>query len=357
MAHDLPPLHEAVGVEIAGLDLGDGSASDAVATLRDCVHRHGCALLRGQSLPALSRLGRALGELLPPYRPQYSLVDFPEIIRVGNPVEDGKAVAYLNRGGVEWHSDSPGSSRPPEASLLYCLESVLPDRLKARIEDLELVHSFNTFNDQVARYKESTVPAQDGDLRTRNRDTSDPIVQCHPATGARHLYVSHAMVKRIPDMDFDEGMALVMEVVGHVTAPQLIYKHVWRPATSCVRQPKLPPHPFPLRLRRLSAHPAPVAPDHRRRAALHEKVRQPRYLSGLGISFGLTDRPLERAPMSVIDIAIPAVIGLLLIAWPQCVFLGSKVTPDARKIRRMRAFGLVLLLIASLFQGIRLAGG
>lgn len=61
--------------------------------------------------------------------------------------------------------------------------------------------------------------------------------------------------------------------------------------------------------------------------------------------------------MSLTDIAIPAGFGLLLLDWPQCVFLGSKVTPDARKIRRMRAFGLVLLLIASLFQGIRLAGG
>ncbi len=250
MAHSVSPLHDAVGVELSGLDLGDGSASEAVESLRDRVHRHGCALLRGQSLPpaALARLGRALGEPLPPYRPQYSLPDFPEIIGVGNLVEDGEVVAYLNRGGIEWHSDSPGSSRPPEVSLLYCLESVLPDgggetgfastvsgyralpdALKARIETLELVHSFNTFNDQVARYEESTVPTQDGALRERNRDTSDPMVQRHPATGARHLYVSHAMVKRIPGLDHAEGMKLVMEVVERATAPHLIYKHVWQP--------------------------------------------------------------------------------------------------------------------------------
>jgi len=61
--------------------------------------------------------------------------------------------------------------------------------------------------------------------------------------------------------------------------------------------------------------------------------------------------------MSVIDIAIPAAFGLLLLAWPQCVFLGSKVTPNAKKIRLMRTFGLVLLVIAGLFQGVRLAGG
>jgi len=61
--------------------------------------------------------------------------------------------------------------------------------------------------------------------------------------------------------------------------------------------------------------------------------------------------------LSVIDIAIPAVVGLLLVARPRFVFLGSKVTPDAKKIRLMRVFGAVLLVIAALFQGVRLAGG
>jgi alpha-ketoglutarate-dependent taurine dioxygenase len=267
MAHELTPLHEAVGVEIAGLDLGDGSASNAVAALRDGVHRHGCALLRDQELaPAtLARLGRALGKPLPPYRPQYSLPDFPEIVRVGNTVEGGAPTAYLNRGGVEWHSDSPGSARPPEASLLLCLESVLPDgggetgfastvsgyralpdALKARIENLELVHSFNTFNDRVARYRDSAVPAQAGTLRTRNRDTRDRIVQCHPATGQRHLYVSHAMVKAVPGLEFEDGLALVMEVVRHATAPHLVYKHVWRPGDLMVFDNRSCLHtPFP----------------------------------------------------------------------------------------------------------------
>ena len=61
--------------------------------------------------------------------------------------------------------------------------------------------------------------------------------------------------------------------------------------------------------------------------------------------------------MSLIDIAIPAMVGLLLIAWPRFVFLGSKVTPDAKKIRLMRVSGIVLLVIAGLFQGVRLAAG
>ena len=267
MSTTLNPLHDAVGVEIGELDLDARDAADAVETLRDCVHRHGCALLRGQTLPppALSRLAKALGEPLPPYRPQYGLPGFPEIVRVGNLVENAEVAAYLNRGGVEWHSDSPGSPRKPGYSLLYCLESVipdgggetgfastvsgyraLPDVLKRRIEDLELVHSFNTFNDRVAGYEDSTVPAQDGNLRDRNRDTSDPMVQTHPATGETHLYVSHAMVKRVPGMDFEDGMKLVTAVVEQATAPHLIYRHVWSPGDLIVFDNRTCLHtPFP----------------------------------------------------------------------------------------------------------------
>ncbi len=42
---------ELLGLDLTDLDLGDGAAPAAVETLRDCVHRHGCALMRGQSLP------------------------------------------------------------------------------------------------------------------------------------------------------------------------------------------------------------------------------------------------------------------------------------------------------------------
>ncbi len=205
MSTTLERRHDAVGVEIRGLGV---TALEAVETVRDAANDHGCALLHGQELPppALAQLAGALGEPLPPYRPQYGLPDLPEIVRVGNLVANGEVVTYLNRGGVEWHSDSPGSSRPPGYSLLYCLDSVIPDgggetgfastvsgyralsdRLQQRAKNLSLVHSFNTFNDLVASHEDSTVPAQDGDLRDRNMDTLDPVVQHHPATGARHL--------------------------------------------------------------------------------------------------------------------------------------------------------------------------
>ncbi len=242
----LSSLHKDVGVELAPLDLANPNAADVV---RHAAARHGCALLRGMDLDPgeLIRLARRLGVPLAPYRPQYSVPGFPEVVQIGNLLEDGAASVYLNRGGVEWHSDSPGSARPAGCSMLYCLESEIPDgggetgfastvsgyralpsQTKSEIAPLKLVHSFNTFNDQVAAYAGSQVAAQDGDLRARNQDTSDDLVQTHPLTGERLIYVSHAMVKGYVGIDPEQGRALIMDLVAQMTSPDRIYKHTWR---------------------------------------------------------------------------------------------------------------------------------
>ena len=59
--------------------------------------------------------------------------------------------------------------------------------------------------------------------------------------------------------------------------------------------------------------------------------------------------------MSFVDVAIPAIVGLVLLAWPHAVFTGSKVTPDAKKIRLIRIGGVVLLVVAALYLAVKLA--
>ena len=261
MAENLTPLHPDVGVELA--------APEGVqpAQLRHLAAQYGCVLVRSQDLPPpdLLALAHGLGVPLPPYRPQYSVSGFPEIVQVGNLPEKGKPSVYLNRGGVEWHTDSPGSSHPAGCSLLYCLESeipdgggetgfastvtgylALPDDIRTKIAEVELVHSFNTFNDKVAAYADSTVPAQDGELRTRNADTVDCLVQTHPLTGDRLIYVSHAMVKGFLGIEAEQGREMVAELVDRLTAPERIYKHQWRPGDLMVFDNRSCLHtPFP----------------------------------------------------------------------------------------------------------------
>jgi hypothetical protein len=61
--------------------------------------------------------------------------------------------------------------------------------------------------------------------------------------------------------------------------------------------------------------------------------------------------------MSFIDVAIPAVIGLVALVWPHAMCYGSRTTPDEKKIRLIRGAGIILLLAAAVYLVIKLAGG
>lgn len=61
--------------------------------------------------------------------------------------------------------------------------------------------------------------------------------------------------------------------------------------------------------------------------------------------------------MSYIDVAIPAIIGLLALLWPQVAFVGSRANADERKLRLIRWVGVALLVVAALYLAVRLMGG
>jgi hypothetical protein len=60
--------------------------------------------------------------------------------------------------------------------------------------------------------------------------------------------------------------------------------------------------------------------------------------------------------MSFIDVAIPGFIGLVLLIWPQSMFVGARVSPDAKKIHLLRGAGALLVGVAGLYLVIRIVG-
>jgi len=59
--------------------------------------------------------------------------------------------------------------------------------------------------------------------------------------------------------------------------------------------------------------------------------------------------------MSFIDVAIPAIIGLVALVRPQIMFYGSRATPNEKKIRIFRSVGVILLAAAAIYLVIKLA--
>lgn len=61
--------------------------------------------------------------------------------------------------------------------------------------------------------------------------------------------------------------------------------------------------------------------------------------------------------MSFIDVAIPGIIGAVLLLRPQLLFVGSRAIPDPKKIRLLRGAGGALLFAAMIYLVIKLAAG
>ena len=153
----------------------------------------------------------------------------------GRPVESSRVKSLV--GNQEWHSDSSFKRVPAKASILAAVVVPVPGgetrvrrhagRLRRacsvdereRIEGLVAQHSF----------------AGDAYLTDAEREilapVEHPIVQRHPATGRRALFVGrHA--RAVVGIDPDEGRRLIDELREHACRPPRIYTHRW----SCGRR-------------------------------------------------------------------------------------------------------------------------
>jgi hypothetical protein len=57
--------------------------------------------------------------------------------------------------------------------------------------------------------------------------------------------------------------------------------------------------------------------------------------------------------MSYVDVAIPAIAGILALVRPEMFF---RKPPDMRRLRLIRLFGVGLLIVAAAYLALRLAG-
>ena len=244
---NLKSLHCDFGVEVEDVYLPFLSYRD-FEKLRRIIHQHGFGLLRNQSLGAetMVKIAKCFGIPLSGYRPEFTHSEHPELVLLGNIVENGKTVTYLNTQGVEWHTDGTGAILPPNVTMLYAVEvptrggetlfasavksyESLPKSLRVEIEGVQVVNSFDHHNDRVSTFQGTNVNPRTKAQRNRNPDKVEPLVQTHPITGEAHLFVTHQMVKEVCGYDTNAGKDLIMTLVDHMTKTERVYTHRWRP--------------------------------------------------------------------------------------------------------------------------------
>ena len=250
MPFTIKPATVAFGAELLDCELRAESTPELARMTADAMDRYGVCVFRGQQITdeqqiAFSRLFGALEN-----SPNFGRGDsdtvrmkFPELFDVSNLDEhdvilpDSDRRRSFRMANMMWHTDSsfqprgagysllsarvvPASGADTEFADMRAAYDALPDAMRKRLEGLVAEHS--TF------YSRSLIGYQftDEELK-RRRPTLQYVVQTHPRSGRRSLYLgSHA--SHISGMPVDEGRALLGELAEFATQERFVYRHKWQ---------------------------------------------------------------------------------------------------------------------------------
>lgn len=230
------PLTPFMGARISGVDAGAPMDAKVKQRLREEWWKHGLLVLSDQSLDEDQQraFGRIFGEIS-------SDGEYGDQHYVSNVAPGG----LVPHGELAFHVDHSWSERPLRGIMLHAIEvppagaggetlfadvkrayELLDPALRDRIDRLEIVH---TYPDQTKH-----IPIPGPDPRPGMPTATHPLAFPHPITGKKMIFCSPRHFDRIPGLTPEAGLALAEQLAGHISRPEIGYKHVWRPGDLAV---------------------------------------------------------------------------------------------------------------------------
>lgn len=232
------PLTTRIGAEILGVDL----SQPLDARTEDAIYRallaHLVIFFRDQDISPERHLAfaQSFGEL-DAVHPYYTHVPgFDRIVEFAN---DSKNPPDTNN----WHTDLTFRPEPPMASILvardvpetggdtlwanmYSAYDALPDEMKAQIEPLSAVHDMGDFKNVY------TVGEKSADklmaATQRFGCAIHRIVQAHPMTGRKFLYVNDSFTAHVVGMTARDSRQLLNYLLDQINRPEHQVRFKWR---------------------------------------------------------------------------------------------------------------------------------
>jgi taurine dioxygenase len=236
-------LSSGIGAEILGADISQLLNAADMRRIRDIWLEHNVVLFRAASLsPARQvELTKALGELEPNDSvAQLRHPEHPEIVLISNEAREGGK--KYDRTGQMWHTDHAFIPNPTLASLLYAVTlpdiggdtmfanmylayEALSDGMKALLEPLEAVHdNMRGVGQLYGELDRATIDR----VRSKTPPVVHRVVQVHPETGRKSLYVSEMFTTRFVGMTERESRPLLEFLFQHSVQPEFTYRHHWK---------------------------------------------------------------------------------------------------------------------------------
>ena len=236
------PLSEALGAEIARVDLAqpiDDKSFDEIETVFD---ERGVLLFRDQKLTPAQQVAFSarFGEVAINHNAlDFGLDGDPRIYSISNIRKNDRPIGTPRAGG-EWHTDMCYAERPARATMLYAKEvptlhglglgdtafantaaayDALPAAMKARIEGLQAIFDF--------RGRKRGRPISEETI-AKYPPVLHPVVRTHPRTGRKGLYIMRNDCTGIVGLADDAAQALIAALADHITRPEFVYRHRWQ---------------------------------------------------------------------------------------------------------------------------------
>lgn len=227
--------------EVHGAPIWSQSIREFAPALSEALSRHGVLVLRRQpaSESELVAFSEMFGELDIIVRSDWASSEHPEVTRISNLRNAAnEPIGGLGSGELDWHTDQSYMQSPATGAVLHGIEvpengprtywanlalayARLPDATKRKIDGKRGIFSYAK---RVSGYDQEITPEE---VRRKTPDVSHALVNEHPVTGVKALYLDPATTIGVEGMPEDEGIALLDELATHATSPEFIYEHDW----------------------------------------------------------------------------------------------------------------------------------
>jgi taurine dioxygenase len=247
MGIEIQPLDgHAFAREVSGVQLWRGLAPADLERIRAAWAEAGVLVFRRQALSEqeLVHFSGYFGTPQVVHRRDWVSPEHPEVILISNLCDRaGNTLGLAGTGELDWHTDQSYLLRPTTGAVLYGVEipndgggrtwwahlrrayAALPAELKAALAGKRAV--FDYLRRWSTGYEEGARSLTE-EMRQQTPPVTHALVQVHPVTGGKSLYLDPWTMTGIVGMEPAAARDLLQRVQECATYPEFTYAHQWQ---------------------------------------------------------------------------------------------------------------------------------
>lgn len=242
MRKKLHPIVDQFAMEVKNTALLEIRDDADFGALDQALSEFGVLVFRRQAVSEeeLINFSRQFGSPEKIVRSDWASIANPEVTHISNMRNAaGTAIGGLGSGELNWHTDQSYMAQPATGAVLVGVEvpengpdtfwanlalayEALPAATKTLIENKRGIFSYAK---RVSAYDQEITPEE---VRKKTPDVLHRLVNLHPRTGQKSLYLDPATTVGVDGMPEDEGIDLLAELAAHATATEFVYQHKWQ---------------------------------------------------------------------------------------------------------------------------------